>query len=139
MENTKPSIDHAAVRIYADRFASALERIGAALERRNTLTEMSNMINNPPPLSANDLAKTHAAPAAEAHTLAAASAAPRAAAVIDLVTQIPYDTVRKAVLAYQDAKGVHAAQEVLKGFGVKYINELKARPERYQEVLDKLK
>lgn len=51
---------------------------------------------------------------------------------------IPYDTVRAAVMAYQDAKGAHAAQSVLKQFGVKYLTELKADPSRYQAVLDAL-
>jgi hypothetical protein len=105
-----------AVKDYASKLLAVLERIAAALE-----------------------GKTSPSPQTSVATGLTENAAPRAAAVIDLVTQIPYDTVRKAVLAYQDAKGVHAAQEVLKGFGVKYINELKARPERYQEVLDKLK
>src|ERR1700688_1698744 len=41
-------------------------------------------------------------------------------------TAIPYDSVRKALLHFQDTKGAQAAQNVLKSFGVKYIMELKA-------------
>jgi hypothetical protein len=52
-----------------------------------------------------------------------------------LATAIPYDTVRQAMLKFQDARGAHAAQTVLKSFGVKYIMELKAMPERYGDVL----
>ena len=120
--------------------AYALNRIAKALEESAKLhRETVEILHSRPQPAAALEGKTSPSPQTSVATGLTENAAPRAAAVIDLVTQIPYDTVRKAVLAYQDAKGVHAAQEVLKGFGVKYINELKARPERYQEVLDKLK
>lgn len=51
---------------------------------------------------------------------------------------IPYDRVRAAILAYQDAKGEHATKAVLKQFGAKYIMDLKADPAQYGAVLEAL-
>jgi hypothetical protein len=111
---------------YLDRLLAVLDRIAIAIEAQNrghTTTDFPLEARRVPPSTTllND-SPTESAVLGSAGT-----------------PGIPYDTVRAAVMAYQDAKGAHAAQSVLKEFGAKYITELKADPSRYQAVLDALK
>jgi len=103
---------------YADRFLAVLERIAVALEGKVIVKH---------------------APVAPVSTPAAASptSAPPSSPVA-AQESISYDTVRKAVMAFQDAKGVHAASNVLKSFGAQYIMDLKAHPEKFADVLKAL-
>src|ERR1700722_1519071 len=118
----------AEVKAYADKFLAVLERIAVALE--TLIAEPGGFV--PEPLSTPEAGRTldtrvsgmdpgHADP----------GSAP--------LPVIPYDEVRKAVMAYGDAKGAHAAKDVLKLFGANYLMDLMARPEKYADVLAALK
>jgi hypothetical protein len=104
---------------YADRLLALLERIALALEAPDTDAKIRAGLR--------ELAHPSApAPTADSPATQSPARAP---------VPIPYEAVRGAVMAYQEAKGPYAAQLALKTFGVKYIHELKAMPERYSEVL----
>ena len=110
----------AEVKAYAEKFLAVLERIAVALE--TLIAEPGGFV--PEPLSTSE-----------------AGAPPGAAVAAPVAAQgsIPYDEVRKAVMAYGDAKGAQAAKDVLKLFGANYLMDLKARPEKYADVLAALK
>jgi hypothetical protein len=114
--NEKSAASGELIKAYADRFLAVLERIAVALETKNrgyTTTDW-------PKETRFDATDSNTPPPLEVGPVVA------------------YDTVREALLAYQDTHGGNAAKEVLKAFGVKYITDLKATPERYADILKAL-
>jgi hypothetical protein len=107
--------DNPVVKDYADRFLFALERIADALEGKSVQKHTK-------PLSTPEAVVP---PGADKSSVAAQGSN-------------SYDDVRKAVMAYQDAKGARAALDVLRTFGANYILDLKKTPEKYGEVLKAL-
>jgi hypothetical protein len=118
----------AEVKAYADKFLAVLERIAVALEKIEVVHD-------------NPLMMLSAAMSAQPPSTPEAGRTPDAAVAAPVAAQgsIPYDEVRKAVMAYGDAKGAQAAKDVLKLFGANYLMDLKARPEKYADVLAALK
>lgn len=124
----------------ADPLLLVLERIATAIEKLQW-TPTALLTIQDKGMSAAELfghtpisspSKTPPAPAELLPDNAASAGASSAAA-------IPYETVRKAVYAYHDAKGEHQTQELLKRFGAKYMQDLKRAPERYAELLEALR
>jgi hypothetical protein len=113
--STPNTAAQATVKEYADRFLAVLERIAVALEGQL----VPSYSRDPAPVSTPD------------------ADPPPDASVPSVVAQasISYDTVRAAIMRFQDQKGATAAQNVLKSFGAKYILDLKKSPEKYADVL----
>jgi hypothetical protein len=109
------------IQAYADKFLAVLTRIAVALE---TPISVDQAVARVMPYTVTE---SPAPPVSQSVNLAEVAGIPE--------PPIPYDTVRKAVMAFQDVKGALAAQNVLKSFGARYIMDLKAHPEKFADVL----